>query len=116
MKLILSNLTQNFKAFRFAHSAFDQLGVMGFQIGEDSQLCDRSIVSDIALLCKLRIGIAPLPCRTSKQNDVEQICLICVGEPFGILGVAALRQYIIFDCICVNEVIAFGEETLSIPL
>lgn len=65
------------QALTLRQAHMDELGVHGFDVGEDEQLLDSREFAHVAF--ELGVGVAPLFGGEAEQGDVEQVGLAGVG-------------------------------------
>ncbi len=90
----------------------DEDGIEAFEIGEDDELLQRSVVADVAL--GVGMGIAPLFRGLAEEGDVEQVGFVGIDERGLGLG-DGRRDERLFDGVGVDAVIDLGERALEIP-
>ena len=91
----------------------DEHGIEAFQIGEDDELLERSVIADGSL--GVGMGVAPLFRGLAEEGDVEQVGFVGIDERGLGLGDGG-RDECFFDGIGVDAVIDLGEGALEVPV
>ena len=100
------------QAFRLGQSLTDQHGVEAFEIGQDDELLQRGVVTEIAL--GVGVGVAPLPGGLAKEGHVQQVSLVGIDETGLGLG-DGRRNECFLDGIGMDAVVDLGQGALEVP-
>ena len=91
----------------------DEHGIEAFEVGEDDQLFQRSVIAHVAR--GVRMGVAPLLRGLAEKGDVEQIRLLGVNE--GGLGFGdGGRDERIADGVGMDAIVDFRQSALEVPI
>ncbi len=90
----------------------DEDGIEAFEIGEDDELLQRSVVADVAL--GVGMGIAPLFRGLAEEGDVEQVGFAGINQRGLGFGDGGWDECFL-DRVGVDAVVDFGERALEIP-
>ena len=100
------------QSLRLRDSLVDEHCVQIFQIGQAHELRYIGIVADVSF--KIRMGIAPLFGRHTKQRHIQNIGFVSIDQRN--LPRRQLRwDQILLDGICVNTIIDLGKVALDVP-
>ena len=91
----------------------DENGIKAFEIGEDNQLLQRSVVADVSL--GVRMGIPPLFRGLAEEGDVEQVGFAGINGGGLRLG-DGWRDEGFLDRVGMNAVVDLGEGALEVPI
>ena len=100
------------QTLRLRDSFVDENSIQVLQIGQAHELRNVGIVADVAF--ELRMGIAPLFGRHTKQRHIQYIGFVGI-EQRNLPRRQPRRNKIFLDGICVNAVIDLGKVALDVP-